>query len=198
MKKITPQNLTAQLNYEARGNPPSTKPISAISNCFPGLEFDFRNIWRHFLVGVEFHEATTRVVRVEPGSEAESAGVTTNHDLVSIGNFPVRATILINEGPTVVTEALEWSNALAEVLHSGNPKPECRFEIIGGQSIVTVPLNLRPLFNNVEIPVEIAEPGALTQSLCSPWQADFRECACFYWAASRPDFVKVEVNGEET
>ena len=38
-------------------------------------------------------------------------------------------------------------------------------------------------------------PGELTQSLCSPWQNDYRECACYYWAASRPDFVKVEQTG---
>ena len=33
---------------------------------------------------------------------------------------------------------------------------------------------------------DVAEPGQLTQSLCSPWQNDYRECACYYWAASRP------------
>lgn len=38
----------------------------------------------------------------------------------------------------------------------------------------------------------IAEPGELTQSLCSPWQNDYRECGCYYWAASRPDYVNVE------
>ncbi|MFI8387086.1 LodA/GoxA family CTQ-dependent oxidase [Streptomyces sp. NPDC085540] len=30
-------------------------------------------------------------------------------------------------------------------------------------------------------------PGDLTRSLCAPWQYDFRECGCFYWAASKPD-----------
>lgn len=198
MPKITPQNLTAQINYEARGNPPSTRPASAISNCFPGLEFDFRNIWKNFLVGVEFHEATTRVVRVVPGGEAEAAGVTTDHDLFSIGGFPVRTTFINNNGPTPSTTALEWTNSLVEVLHGADRKPECRFEIEDEGSPVVVRLDLRPLFKNLEIPLEIAEPGALTQSLCSPWQADFRECGCFYWAASRPDFVNVEVNGAQT
>ena len=36
------------------------------------------------------------------------------------------------------------------------------------------------------------EAGELTQSLCSPWQHDYRDCVCFYWAASRPDFVNVD------
>jgi hypothetical protein len=38
----------------------------------------------------------------------------------------------------------------------------------------------------------LLEPGELTQGLCSPWQNDYRECACYYWAASRPDYVNVE------
>jgi hypothetical protein len=37
----------------------------------------------------------------------------------------------------------------------------------------------------------LAEPGELSQGLCSPWQNDYRECACYYWAASRPDYVNV-------
>jgi len=32
-------------------------------------------------------------------------------------------------------------------------------------------------------------PGELTQSLCSPWQHDFRDCACTYWATNHPDIV---------
>ena len=54
---IEPRNLAAQLHYRAAGNPPSTLPESAISNCFPGLEFDFRNIWRRVFEGIEIHEA---------------------------------------------------------------------------------------------------------------------------------------------
>jgi len=32
--------------------------------------------------------------------------------------------------------------------------------------------------------------------LCAPWQNDYRECACYYWAASRPDYVNVEPGGD--
>jgi hypothetical protein len=35
----------------------------------------------------------------------------------------------------------------------------------------------------------VYEPGQLTVTLCAPWQYDFRDCACNYWAASRPDIV---------
>ena len=33
------------------------------------------------------------------------------------------------------------------------------------------------------------QPGELTQSLCSPWMHDFRDCACDYWASNHPDIV---------
>jgi hypothetical protein len=34
------------------------------------------------------------------------------------------------------------------------------------------------------------QPGELTQSLCSPWTHDFRDCGCFYWASNHPDIAK--------
>lgn len=36
---------------------------------------------------------------------------------------------------------------------------------------------------------KIFQPGELTQSLCSPWTHDFRDCACFYWASNHPDIA---------
>jgi hypothetical protein len=37
---------------------------------------------------------------------------------------------------------------------------------------------------NTDIP-----PGELQSTMCSPWQYDFRDCKCYYWAANRPDVV---------
>jgi hypothetical protein len=43
------------------------------------------------------------------------------------------------------------------------------------------------------------QPGELLQSLCSPWQHDFRDCACMYWASNHPDAVFQEIGlGEPT
>lgn len=43
------------------------------------------------------------------------------------------------------------------------------------------------------------QPGELLQSLCSPWQHDFRDCGCQYWASNHPDIVLGEVlPGEPT
>ncbi len=36
---------------------------------------------------------------------------------------------------------------------------------------------------------QVYQPGELTQSLCSPWQHDFRDCGCHYWASNHPDIV---------
>ncbi len=40
---------------------------------------------------------------------------------------------------------------------------------------------------------EMFDPGELTQSLCSPWTHDFRDCGCFYWASNHPDLVQPAV-----
>jgi hypothetical protein len=91
--------------------------------------------------------------------------------------------------------ALEWSNALADIVHrhQGTRVP-CVFQSIDGQRRVQHELEVRAFFEagTAVIARDIAEPGALTQSLCAPWQNDYRECACFYWAANRPDYVNVE------
>jgi hypothetical protein len=43
------------------------------------------------------------------------------------------------------------------------------------------------------------QPGELMMSMCSPWQHDFRDCACHYWASNRPDVVHGEIEiGEPT
>ena len=41
------------------------------------------------------------------------------------------------------------------------------------------------------------EPGDLTRSLCAPWQYDFADCGCFYWASNKPDMVAAEPDGDQ-
>jgi hypothetical protein len=41
------------------------------------------------------------------------------------------------------------------------------------------------------------QPGELQMSMCSPWQHDFRDCACHYWASNRPDVVHPEAEPGE-
>lgn len=197
---IEPRNLTAQLHHRAAGNPPSTLPDSAISNCFPGLEFDFRNVWRRVFEGIELHEASGFVVRAQPPLERLAGRY-----LLQVGQAPVLVNV---HGPTDTEEDaqlrpvfLEWSNALAEVVRAGTEKPvACQFFDADTETDEVVELRVNPIFvrsevTNAPLPLveeAIARPGELTQSLCSPWQNDYRECACYYWAASRPDYVNIE------
>jgi Ferritin-like len=47
------------------------------------------------------------------------------------------------------------------------------------------------------IRTDLIKPGELTQTLCSPWQWDFAECGCFYWAGSKPDIVTARDQTEQ-
>ncbi|HEX8250293.1 MAG TPA: hypothetical protein VF599_19120 [Pyrinomonadaceae bacterium] len=220
-KSIKAKNLSAQLQYQAAGNPPSTLPHSAISNAFPGLEMDFRNIWKRILVGIELHEASNLVVCLDadapPGAEVLKDG----YRLMRIEDvsFMVPVTgpkyaggenVPLPDGFGDPRMALEWSNALALIVRDFSGKTvNCSFESLEEPTkTVEIKLSVRPFFDEAEINGEktklaviardIAPPGQLTQSLCSPWQNDYRECACFYWAATRPDYVNVEARPDGT
>lgn len=224
---IDPANLTAQLQHRSAGNPPSTLPDSAISNCFPGLEFDFRNVWRRMFAGIELHEADNYVLSGE-GDLAHLAG----QRLLCVNGAPtvVRvfgpqtpgggASLLTSAGNPDGVWTMEWSNALVGVLRENVGKAvTCHFTKLPPpkraelpvripddlSTLEAVDLTVTPLFATSEAGNPLAvidearvEPGELTMSLCSPWQNDYRECACYYWASTRPDYVNVEVDESGT
>ena len=211
MTRPTPKNRTAkQLRHRADGNPPSSLPDSAASNCYPGLELDLRNLWRRILVGIELHEADCYVVKVDE----PALGALLHCRLLEIDGHETTTVLRgprVPGGPAVelATPAnpaaaafLEWSSSLSRVLEKAGTKVPCVFTAapsalprrLGGAETQVAELEIRRVFE-ADAPVlarELAAPGDLTQTLCSPWQHDFRECACYYWAASRPDYVDVE------
>jgi len=195
MAGIVPKNLTAQFAYRAAGNPPSTLPHEAISNFYPGLEFDLRSLWKHIFEDVELHEAGLvdeghRVLAVTPGSPAAVAGVRENYRLLSVDGRSVETQELTDAGPSPGWDAMEFFNALAELALKPGQTARCVFDPAPGTP-VTVDLRVRPIFEGAAFSRALLEAGAMTQGLCSPWQADYRECGCYYWAASRPDFINV-------
>jgi len=197
MAKIDPKNLTAQFAYRAAGNPPSTLPEEAISNFFPGLEFDLRSLWKHIFEGMELHEAGLgdeghRVLAVAPGSAGDVAGVRPRFRLISVDGRPVEAASMSDAGPMPERFAMEFFNSLADAAQKPGQTVPCVFRGTD-DAIVNADLRVRPIFDGAAFSRDLIEPGAMTQGLCSPWQADYRECGCFYWAASRPDFVNVEL-----
>ena len=53
-RKLFPRNATARSHHWVIGNPVTTRPESGVDNCFPGLEFDQRNLDKRFFPGLEF------------------------------------------------------------------------------------------------------------------------------------------------
>jgi hypothetical protein len=78
--KIFPRNLTARADYIVRGNPTNSRPESGVDNCFPGLEFDQRNLDQQFFPGLrfEFQRADGAVltdIRLDPQGLARGLSV---------------------------------------------------------------------------------------------------------------------------
>jgi hypothetical protein len=203
--KIQPLNLSAQLEYRAKGNPPNSLPDTAISNAYPGLEMDFRNVWKRILEGVILHESLNFVLEVEREDLKPLKGMF----IMTIAGIKLTAPVTgpgldgivgpLKDAFESDHMALEWSNALAEVIQKYQGQPvQCVFQSLDGKQQLQHDLKVRCFFEEgtALISREIAEPGALTQSLCAPWQNDYRECSCFYWAANRPDYVNVEPSAD--
>ena len=209
--RINTGALHEQLSYRAAGNPPGTLPTTAISNCFPGLELDFRNVWKKLFVGIEMHESDNLVVGTDP--DPEEIRKLRYHRLVAVSipgaeGATVQPLVINVRGPNprgretdLGLQALEWSNAFAYLVAAGGQRVTCAFTprqafdpVSPDAPTISVTLLVRSFFEpgSAVIARDLVEPGQLTQSLCSPWQNDYRECACYYWAASRPDFVNVE------
>lgn len=209
---LDPKNLSAQLHYAARGNPQSSRPIAAIGNCCPGLEFDFRAVWRNLFEGITLVEYDNYVADTSP-DHADLKG----HRLLRVDGRPVVAPIVApassdpNLSVPVMTEqnpdgvmVPEWSNNFAFVLRKHGEEVVCDFTAdVAKQGRLwddnaphmSRKLKVRQFFEpgTAVISAELAKPGELTQGLCSPWQNDLRECSCYYWASSRPDYVNVEL-----
>jgi len=223
--RLTPRNLSAQLHYSARGNPVSSRPVTAIGNCCPGLEVDFRAIWRRMFRGIVLREYDNLVVDIDADEKdakkrqlqghrllrIRAGDVTVNTMAPMVGPSPAdpsQEVVLSTEGNPHGLAPLEWSNALARVLHENmGGTVTCDFtkekSWYEHQAIVEEPKNYISLEFEVRrffegdtafISSELASSGELTQGLCSPWQNDYRECSCYYWASARPDYVNVEVS----
>lgn len=187
--------LLEQLAYRAVGNPPGTLPTTAISNCFPGLEFDFRNAWRHVFVEVELHELEWSIVENDELTGVIESIEVDGQEIPITGEIRVPGPGLNGEPPIIAPDRteLERSNALAALVVNPGRKVRARIRGANGRTR-TRDLTVRGIFapGTAAIAKEAGGPGELTAGLCSPWQNDYRECGCYYWAASRPDYVNVE------
>jgi hypothetical protein len=152
---------------------------------------EVKNLVGTFLTHIDVPvDATGNVIEDDSGNPA--GGISTFTTVIGPGANPDGT-----KGPVRVLRdfaPLEWGNLLAG-LHARKggtgEKVVCRFQDATGRNL-DVALEVRRLIDDFgRISTEANLPGELTESLCSPWQTDFIGCACYYWAANRPDYINL-------
>lgn len=239
-EKIFPRNLTARADRQVVGNPATTRLESGVGNCYPGLEFDQRNLDRRFFAGLVFEfvseddnpnpdalrNGALLLNRELSDPELNPAFHVGNPELIAAAT-QLRAALNGESGNTLsegtwYLSALEqggkniplYEDAQSKVPLSGlkvwrlvrslepglvkiklrrrdapsdsNPPATSEIELSGWRRVF--------VDSQSGVIGQVYQAGELTQSLCSPWQHDFRDCACFYWASNHPDIVL----GEDT
>jgi hypothetical protein len=223
-QKIFPRNLTARAAVRIAGNPVTTRLESGVGNCFPGLEFDHRNLDRRFFPGLVFNFGVAPPLlaatddrdpaltdRVPSDAPQLSAALTAAFDRLGQGEW--RLTSLAQGGRTIDLQALAntqqfdsasfWRlvrsltrDKVTIVLTQMPAAAAGRPRSSDDDASPSVPANItlthyRRQYVDPDSGVISAAylPGELTQSLCSPWMHDFRDCACNYWASNHPDIA---------
>jgi hypothetical protein len=234
VNRIFPRNLTAEAAYNVLGNPPSTRPESGVANCFPGLEYDHRNLEARFFPGLEMvyvasGAATGQGVRVVAVDPNEGTLLRPPAEFVNLApalrsQLSTLSGQLSAEGPWFVWSLEQAGTRIELVDETGvNLDGLTAWRLIRSlrPGPVTVVLRQRPATPATpDQPAQTIrlvgwrrsytdprtgvidttyQPGELTQSLCSPWTHDFRDCSCTYWASNHPDIVFPAVpRGEQT
>jgi len=217
--RIFPRNLTARAAVQIVGNPVTTRLESGVGNCFPGLEFDHRNLDRRFFPGLVFNfgvlppiladidPSDPALVATSPAGAADfSAKVEDAMGALRTGSWQLTSiaqggrTIDLTTAPNVQDPAQLWRLVRdlrpeqVTIVLTQVPPPAPQTGRPGGQPPTTPPQTLthyRRRYIDADTGMISAafRPGELTQSLCSPWMHDFRDCACDYWASNHPDIV---------
>ncbi|MFL6452132.1 MAG: ferritin-like domain-containing protein [Bryobacteraceae bacterium] len=246
-EKIFPLNLTARAAVKVAGNPVVTRLEDGVGNCFPGLEFDHRNLDRRFFPGMVWnfvsadsqanvHLGGARLLLVDTSDPAlqdtripADAATRLQQDVRKFsGSFDSAAAADLSQGAWYLSSISQGGKKIScqGPGSDGTPQP---FDGITVWRLVrslepaevTITVDFRPGSANGTPPQPSTftftgwrraftdpdsgvisqeyEPGELSQSLCSPWQHDFRDCGCNYWASNHPDIALGEERpGEAT
>ena len=199
------------------GNPVITRLESGVGNCFPGLEMDLRNLERRFFpfLEVDFMQDDQQAVQVvgvdmagvnastiSSGDKSAYAAIAADMGSKGIGwaisqitgdfgifgsktlKLPTQNPSVPNGDPpdpwTAVRLLPQGKPVTITVVRNSKTGPSHQVTLTQGRVAY---LDENGAFNS------IFQPGELSQSLCSPWTHDFRDCACFYWASNHPDIV---------
>lgn len=197
------------------GNPVSTRLESGVGNCFPGLECDLRNLERRFFpfLEVDISDNSIQIVIVDATAVEQAAtagsitaatrnayrelaqGLTQGRtiNIVSIkgrfGPFGSHTLQIDTLNPPSSGVSLAPPDAWTAVrLLEENADVTLSVRVGTGAQKTLKAKRAAYLSTNGSL-AAMFEPGELTQSLCSPWTHDFRDCGCFYWASNHPDIV---------
>jgi hypothetical protein len=214
--KIFPRNLTAQAAYLVPGNPVITRPEDAVANCFPGLEIDIRNLDRRFFPGLvfDFIEEGARLAYVDAFQDPDLKLNTDDARQLYLQLADDDLQKRLSKGSWYLDEIEQ--NGLRISMNS--LKDTTAWRIVRSLELGPVTIRLkqrktehvsRPHRRKHTVTLKgwrrrfmdpktgvlsgAYQPGELMLGLCSPWQHDFRDCACFYWAANHPDIVLPEI-----
>jgi hypothetical protein len=218
--KLIPRNIAALRRSSTprmvAGNPVSTRLESGVGNCFPGLECDLRNLERRFFPFLEVNIDDNRIsvvsVDLTGARAASQAGNLSAADLAlytrlaqDIGAGRAwRIAQLAGLFGKLGQLTLDIATLQAPSTGQGRRPPDAWTAVRMLREGSLVVLNLRgPGSASMQLEgnrsrylddngalAGIFLPGELTQSLCSPWTHDFRDCGCFYWASNHPDIAQ--------
>ncbi len=124
------------------------------------------------LVGVDGYMVLRRIMDLEPGPL-----------VVVVGTLPQNQaqSAKIDE----VVAALQTERSIAPSERTGSRLVYARVE----------GMRAAYLTEDGVIDPDLIPPGEITRNLCSPWQWDFADCYCYYWASSKPDIV-IGISGD--
>ena len=198
------------------GNPVSTRLESGVGNCFPGLECDLRNLERRFFpfleVNIDDNRISVASVDLAGARAASQAGNLSAADLALYTRLAQdldagrtwRVARITGVFGTLGQLALDIATLDAPSVGQGRLPPDAWTAVRMLREGSSVALNLRgsgsasmqlqgnrnPYLDDNGALAGIFLPGELTQSLCSPWTHDFRDCGCFYWSSNHPDIAQ--------
>lgn len=216
--KIFPRNLTAQAAYQIAGNPVVTRPEDAVANCFPGLELDIRNLDRRFFPGLvfDFIESGARLAYVDVFEDPDLQQNTPEAQELYLKLADDATLGELSRGHWYI-DRIEQNGKSMSMEWQGSPLPDTSaWRVVRSLELGPVTIRLkrrdtprkagrrehtltfkgwrrRYMDPKTGVLNGAYQPGELMQGLCSPWQHDFRDCACFYWAANHPDIVLGEI-----
>jgi hypothetical protein len=218
--KLIPRNIAALRRGSTprmiAGNPVSTRLESGVGNCFPGLECDLRNLERRFFPFLEVDIDDNRIgiagVDLTGARAASRAGNLSAADLAPYTRLAQdidaggawRIARLSGVFGTLGQLTLDIATLQPPSAGQGRRPSDAWTAVRMLTEGSLVVLNLRgPGSGSMQLQgnrnrylddngalAGIFLPGELTQSLCSPWTHDFRDCGCYYWASNHPDIAQ--------